>query len=76
MFIFFNSAQAQYNPGAFHYGLAAIKGFESVNEVGVGARAEYAYNCYNTFLVEFNHLFSVGNSIENESYSEFALGTN
>ena len=76
IFVFFNTTQAQYNPGAFHYGIVGVKGLESIDEVGLGARVEFAYNCYNTFLVEYNRLFSVGDADGNNGYNEIGINTN
>lgn len=67
---------AQYNPGAFHYGVVGIKGFESTSEFGAGIRAEFAYNCYNTFMLEYNRMVFLSNDNENSDYNEIALGTN
>ncbi|MBW1295593.1 hypothetical protein [Aquimarina litoralis] len=69
-------ANAQYEPSAINYGLVAIKSFESAEEVGLGARIEYAPNCYTTYMGEYNRLFSVGASNEVEGYNELAIGVN
>ena len=67
---------AQYDPGAINYGLVAIKSSSSVNEIGLGARIEYAGNCYTTYIGEYNRLFSVGTEEEVEGYNELAFGVN
>ena len=74
-FSFFFEINAQYNPGIFNYGIVAIKGANSVSEIGGGLRVEFAYNCYNTFMVEYNRLFSVASNNENSGYNEVVLGT-
>ncbi|MHA7058231.1 hypothetical protein ACWGOQ_0013495 [Aquimarina sp. M1] len=68
--------KAQYEPSAINYGLVAIKSFSTVNEVGLGARIEYAPNCYTTYMGEYNRLFSIGPDEEVEGYNELALGVN
>ncbi len=66
---------AQYDPGATNYGLVAIKNFGLQNEIGLGARVEYAFNCYTTFIGEYNRSFAIAE--ENyEGFNEFALGVN
>ncbi|WP_299245697.1 hypothetical protein [uncultured Aquimarina sp.] len=70
------TANAQYEPSAINYGLVAIKSFGTVEEVGLGARIEYASNCYTTFIGEYNRLFSIGSDQEVEGYNELALGVN
>ncbi|MBQ4820361.1 hypothetical protein [Aquimarina sp. MMG016] len=67
---------AQYDPSAINYGLVAIKSFGFTNEVGLGARMEYAPNCYTTYMGEYNRLFSIGADEEVEGYNELALGVN
>ena len=71
-----HTVKAQYEPGAVNYGLTAIKTANTINEVGLGARIEYASNCYTTFLGEYNRLFSVASDDEVEGYNELALGVN
>lgn len=67
---------AQYTPGAFNYGIVGVKGFDTINTLGAGIRVEYAYNCYNTFMVEYNRSFVLGGNEEAEGYNEFILGSN
>lgn len=67
---------AQYTPGSYHYGLVGVKPFDAVNTIGAGVRVEYAYNCYNTFMAEYNRSFAIGDSSEAEGYNEFAFGSN
>ena len=74
--ISYNALFAQYTPGSFHYGAAAIKGFESTNEFGAGIRVEFAYNCYNTFMLEYNRIETIGGDADNKGYNELAFGTN
>lgn len=70
------TSNAQYEPGALNYGMVAIKSFGSVDEVGLGARIEYASNCYTTFIGEYNRLFSVDTTDNPDNYNELALGVN
>ncbi|WP_299257266.1 hypothetical protein [uncultured Aquimarina sp.] len=70
------TATAQYEPSAINYGLVAIKSFGTVEEIGLGARIEYASNCYTTFIGEYNRLFSIGTDEEVDGYNELALGVN
>ncbi|WP_378177130.1 hypothetical protein [Aquimarina sp. SS2-1] len=69
-------SNAQYEPSAINYGLVAIKSFGSADEIGLGARIEYAPNCYTTYLGEYNRLFSLSADDEVEGYNELALGVN
>ncbi|MCK8521988.1 hypothetical protein M0D21_10445 [Aquimarina sp. D1M17] len=71
-----HTAVAQYDPGAVNYGFVGIKSFGLQNEVGVGARVEYAFNCYTTFIGEYNRSFSVGDEEEYEGFNELAFGVN
>ncbi len=70
------SVNAQYDPSAINYGFVVIKssGFDS--EVGIGARIEYAPNCFTTYMAEYNRLFSVGGDDPPDGYNELALGVN
>ncbi len=68
---------AQYDSGAINYGFVASKSFGLQNEVGLGARIEYAFNCYTTFMGEYNRSFTVGgDDDDNEGFNELALGVN
>ncbi len=69
------TASAQYDPGATNYGLVAIKSFGLQNEVGLGARVEYAFNCYTTFIGEYNRSFAFDVD-EYEGFNELAIGVN
>ncbi|UZO80907.1 hypothetical protein NBT05_00115 [Aquimarina sp. ERC-38] len=66
----------QYDINSFNYGISANKLFAVGEEIGVGVRAEYAFNCATTFLAEVNRsiLFSENNN--EQSYNEVALGIN
>lgn len=68
--LFFLTAKAQYNPGIFNYGFSLINTSET-SVWGGGIRAEYAHNCYTTFLGELNYLHS-----NKDPYAEFAAGVN
>ncbi len=78
VFIVFFTSQisAQYDPGVVNYGAIAIKNFGLENEVGLGARVEYAFNCYTTFLGEYNRSFAIGADDRYEGYNELAIGVN
>ncbi|MEW7292615.1 hypothetical protein [Aquimarina sp. 2304DJ70-9] len=67
---------AQYDPGAVNYGVVAIKNFGLENEAGLGARVEYAFNCYTTFIGEYNRSFAIGAEDTYEGYNELAIGVN
>jgi hypothetical protein len=67
---------AQYDPGATNYGLVAAKSFRLENELALGARIEYAFNCYTTFLGEYNRSFAIDADQEYEGYNELAVGVN
>lgn len=67
---------AQYDPGATNYGLVAIKSFGLENEIALGARVEYAFNCYTTFLGEYNRTFAIGTEDDYAEFNELALGVN
>jgi len=67
---------AQYDPGVTNYGLVAAKSFGLVNEVSVGARIEYAFNCYTTFIGEYNRAIVIGEDERHEGFNELALGVN
>ncbi|EZH72900.1 hypothetical protein ATO12_22490 [Aquimarina atlantica] len=69
-------SSAQYDPGATNYGFAAAKSFGLENELALGARIEYAFNCYTTFLGEYNRSFAIGADEEYEGYNELAIGVN
>ncbi len=69
-------SSAQYDPGATNYGLVAIKSFGLDSEVGLGARVEYAFNCYTTFMGEYNRAFAVESNDDYEGFNELALGVN
>jgi len=67
---------AQYDPSAFNYGIIGAKSFGAASEIGVGARIEYASNCYTTFLGEYNRFFSLESEEDGGAYNELALGVN
>ncbi len=67
---------AQYDPGATNYGLVAAKSFALENELAIGGRVEYAFNCYTTFMGEYNRTFALGADKEYEGFNELALGVN
>ncbi len=67
---------AQYDPGALNYGFVGVKTFGVSDEIGLGARIEYATNCYTTYLGEYNRFFSIGEEKESSAYNEIALGVN
>lgn len=69
------TSNAQYDPGAVNYGLVAIKSIGLEDEVGLGARVEYAFNCYTTFIGEYNRSFTLDDSTY-EGHNELALGVN
>ena len=66
---------AQYDPGAFNFGITGTKGFGSEKEIAIGGRIEYAYNCYTTYMGEFSRQFAIGGE-DDEAFNEFALGVN
>lgn len=68
----------QYEPQAINYGITVSKTLGSAGELGGGTRIEYAYNCYTTFMGEYNRFFSLGDTedIEATGYNEFAFGVN
>ncbi len=66
----------QYDPGATNYGLVAGKNFGLEDEVTAGARIEYAYNCFTTFIGEYNRSFTIADSETYEAYNELAFGVN
>ncbi|WP_160114509.1 hypothetical protein [Aquimarina sp. AU474] len=70
------NTSAQYDSGAVNYGFVAIKSFGLQNEVGLGARVEYAFNCYTTFMGEYNRAFAVGGEDDYEGFNELAFGVN
>ncbi len=70
------TASAQYDPSAVNYGLVAVKSFGLENEIAVGARIEYAFNCYTTFIGEYNRTFAINAKDGYEGFNEFALGVN
>ena len=71
-----HNATAQYDPGAVNYGFVGIKSFGLQNEVGLGARVEYAFNCYTTFIGEYNRAFAIGAEGDYEGFNELAFGVN
>ncbi len=75
-FLLVSQMQAQYDPSAFNWGLTASKSFASQDEIALGARIEYAYNCYTTFLGEYNRQFSIGTEENVEGFNEIAFGVN
>lgn len=70
------TASAQYDPSAVNYGLVAVKSFGLENEIAVGARIEYAFNCYTTFMGEYSRTFAINAEDDYEGFNEFALGVN
>ncbi len=70
------TSNAQYDSGAMNYGFVAIKNFGLENEVGFGARVEYAFNCYTTFMGEYNRSLAVDEVTSYEGYNELAVGVN
>ncbi|GGX23074.1 hypothetical protein [Aquimarina muelleri] len=71
-----NTSFAQYDPGAINYGLVAGKNFGLEEELSFGARVEYAFNCYTTFMGEYNRSLSFENNKGYKAYNEFAFGVN
>ena len=69
-------AHAQYDINSFNYGLTVNKILAVGEEVGVGVRAEYAFNCSTTFLAEYNRSFVFAENRTSESFNEVALGVN
>jgi len=76
LFCGMQSITAQYDPGAINYGVTAIKSFGLENEAGLGARIEYAFNCYTTFIGEYNRAFAVDANENYKGFNEFAFGVN
>ncbi len=72
----FYTISAQYDPGAVNYGFVAIKSFGLENEMGLGTRVEYAFNCYTTFIGEYNRTFAIGATDAYEGFNELAIGVN
>ena len=76
LLIFFltSKVNAQYSPSAINYGITLNKEFQSLESAGLGLRLEYAYNCFTTYIVEYNryHSFNEGS----DSYDEFGAGIN
>ncbi len=70
------TTSAQYDPSATNYGLVASKSFGLSNEIALGARVEYAFNCYTTFMGEYNRTFAIGAEDDYEEFNELALGVN
>ncbi len=70
------TSYAQYDPSATNYGLVVSKSFGLENEIAIGARVEYAFNCYTTFIGEYNRTFAIGAEDDYEGFNEFALGVN
>jgi len=68
--------RAQYDPGVVNYGFVGIKTFGLDTELGAGARVEYAFNCYTTFIGEYNRTFAIGAADDYEGYNELAFGVN
>ncbi|TSE10630.1 hypothetical protein [Aquimarina algiphila] len=71
-----NTANAQYDPGATNYGFIAAKSFALDKEIALGARVEYAFNCYTTFMGEYNRTFAIGADEDYEGFNELAFGVN
>ncbi|RZT00230.1 hypothetical protein [Aquimarina brevivitae] len=69
-------ATAQYEPQAWNYGLTSSKTIGIEAEVGFGVRIEYAPNCYTTYMAEYNRSFDFGDTEEDLSFNELALGVN
>ncbi|WP_378187055.1 hypothetical protein ACE939_01740 [Aquimarina sp. W85] len=69
---------AQYEPNSLNFGLSVNKNFGLANELGAGARVEYAPNCFTTYLAEFTHQFMILADKEDKQsgYSELAFGVN
>ncbi len=66
----------QYDPGVTNYGLTMAKNLGLENEVSGGVRIEYAYNCFTTYIGEFNRSFAVSPEDVYEGYNELAFGVN
>ncbi|MBP2834190.1 hypothetical protein J8281_18475 [Aquimarina sp. U1-2] len=69
-------SSGQYDPDAINYGIVAIKSFGLENEIALGARIEYASNCYTTFIGEYNRTFAINATDTYQEFNEFALGVN
>ncbi len=69
-------SSAQYDPGVVNYGFVGIKTFGLDTELGGGARVEYAFNCYTTFIGEYNRSFAIDAPDDYEGYNELAFGVN
>jgi len=67
---------AQYDIDAMNYGVMLTKNAGNAEEIGVGIRAEYAFNCSTTFLAEFNHSFALGDDKSFTSYNDWGIGVN
>ncbi len=67
---------AQYDPGAINYGLTLAKIIGKEQELAIGGRIEYAFNCSTTFIGEYNRSFAIKVEKEYEGFNEFALGVN
>lgn len=70
------TVSAQYEPKAWNYGLTASKTIGYESEVGIGARIEYALNCYTTYMAEYNRSIEFSTTDEDLSFDEIALGVN
>ncbi|WP_108866275.1 hypothetical protein [Aquimarina aquimarini] len=71
-----NTISAQYDPGATNYGFIAAKNLGAANELTLGGRVEYAFNCYTTFIGEYNRSFTISATDAYEGYNELAVGVN
>ena len=60
LFCIATSVSAQYEPQAWNYGLTGSKTVGFKSEVGIGARIEYAPNCYTTYMAEYNRSLDFG----------------
>lgn len=67
---------AQYDINSFNYGLSINKILALGEEAGIGARAEYAFNCSTTFLAEYNRSIVFAENKTSESFNEVAIGVN
>lgn len=75
-FLFSQIAIAQYDAAAINYGLSIGKGFGLQSEYTAGARVEYAYNCFNTFIWEYNRALEIGDSNGYSGHNEFGFSLN
>ncbi len=73
-FLMLTNVMAQYDPGAVNYGLVGVKNLSIAGELGIGARIEYAHNCYTTYMAEYNRFLDVDGT--EEGYNEIAVGVN